>query len=212
MYFPNTVANDHLALEWLPPPSGLSLITCVIVYYIFSQNIFKGEKKPNTHTKKSPRDSSLNTFDVSTDLWRNVSGVKDLWNTHTCVDTRTLCWQCVLWVPGSSRGLSRCLDIWLLRQIWLIWDGQETGVQRRTDCTRTSPLVRPPPRTVPGLHPARLKTDPSSGIQMVWAVGEQEQRRCCTDLEGDQWLFGYVYFGAPNFQCKCLLLIKNNCP
>lgn len=38
--------------------------------------------------------------------------------------TWALCWQRVLEVAGSSRGgLSCCLDIWLLRQNWLIWDG-----------------------------------------------------------------------------------------
>lgn len=177
--------------------------------YIFflSQSISK--KKKHTHKQKRPKIFMPSIFDVSTDLWRNVSGVKDLWNIHTCADEHTLCWQWVLWVPGSSRGLSRCLDIWLLRQIWLIWDGQETSVQRGTDCARTSPLVRPPPHTVPGLHPAQLKTDPSSGIQMVWAVGEREQRRCCTDLEGDRWLFGCAYISVPPFQCKYLLPIKN---
>lgn len=141
----------------------------LLFIHAFCSLLKASSRKLKKHTKNTCNIHANNIFDVSTDhlkesLWRN-----DVWNTHTHADTHThtLCWQCVLWVPGSSRGLSCCLDIWLLRQIWLIWDGQESSVQQRTDCTRTSPLVRPPPHTVPGLHPRWLKTDQSSGIQMV---------------------------------------------
>lgn len=45
-----------------------------------------------------------------------------------------------------------------------------------------------PSHTVPGLHPAGLKTDPASVIQMVWVVGES-CRRAGTDLEVGWELF-----------------------
>lgn len=140
--------------------------------FFYTLRVFS-RKFERSHTQKQPTPVIFLTFLMSQQILRR----SDVWNTHTPADTHKLCWQCVLWVPGSSRGLSCCLDIWLLRQIWLIWEGQESSVQQRTDCNRTSPLVRPPPHTVPGLHPARLKTDQSSGIQMVWAAGEREELR-----------------------------------
>lgn len=158
--------NDFLLLSGLPP-----MTSCSFMFFFYSQSIFQ-KIRQISHTKK-PTPVIFLTFLMSQQILRR----SDVWNTHTPADTHKLCWQCVLRVPGSSRGLSCCLDIWLLRQIWLIWEGQESSVQQRTDCNRTSPLVRPPPHTVPGLHPERLKTDQSSGIQMVWAAGEREELR-----------------------------------
>lgn len=109
-------------------------------------------------------------FDVSTDLCRNVSRGA-MWEMHTPMQTHThtLCWQCVLWVPGSSRGLSCCLDIWLLRQIWLIWDGQESSITAQDRLLQDNPTgpTSPAHYDRPPSSTAQLKTDQLSGIQMV---------------------------------------------
>lgn len=114
--------TDFLLLQ------GYSLVPCCsFMFFFISQShlrIWKKRRKTKSVPSIPVSFWCLNRS-LKECLWR-----KDVWNIHSLADTHThtLCWQCVLWVPGSSRGLSCCLDIWLLRQIWLIWDGR--GVQR----------------------------------------------------------------------------------
>lgn len=119
MYFSNLVANDHLAQQWFPPAESPPMPRCSFVSSC-------GQTKLEEH-RVSPAYWLFRCLNraLKECRWRN-----NVWNAHTHADTSALCWQCALWVPGSSRGWSRCANIWLLRQIWLIWDGPESSVHQ----------------------------------------------------------------------------------